>query len=429
MNPLAHYTRPGSLHLPALPPLALYIHLPWCIRKCPYCDFNSHALPDEPDHAAPRVAPELQQRYIAALCADLESVLPLVWGRQIHSIFLGGGTPSLFDPASIDSLLSKLRSLLPFAADLEITLEANPGTYEKSRFADFAAAGITRLSVGVQSLNDAKLAALGRVHSAAQSRAALEEVTCHFKHWNADLMYALPGQSQSEFETDLQGLLSYQPPHLSVYHLTIEENTAFAKQPPAGLPDEDSAYAMLDAVVAQTAQAGLTRYEVSAFARPGHTCWHNLNYWNFGDYIGIGAGAHSKISFAHRIIRQQRMRHPAQYMQQALQGQAASQSQEVQRRDLPFEFMLGALRLVEGFELQNYVERTGMPMSSIAQEIEQGIAKGLLEMSTTTAPTPGTGAQDDRASAGVAWPSRLRPTARGMDFLSDAQSLFLPRQP
>ncbi len=300
--------RPGALALAALPPLSLYVHLPWCLKKCPYCDFNSH-------ERAGGTVPE--RAYLDALVADLEAALPLVWGRRIHSIFIGGGTPSLFEPASIDRLLADIRARLPLEPGCEVTLEANPGTFERERFRAYRAAGVTRLSIGVQSFDDRLLAAVGRVHDAAQARAAVAEARAAFDTFNIDLMYALPGQSLEMLQADLDAALAYEPPHLSVYHLTLEPNTVFAARPPSGLPDDDLASDMLDAIVARTAGAGLARYEVSAFARPGHRCVHNLNYWQFGDYLGIGAGAHGKLSFAHRIVRQVRWRDPATYMAQA----------------------------------------------------------------------------------------------------------------
>jgi putative oxygen-independent coproporphyrinogen III oxidase len=394
-----HYMREGTLRLTSLPPLSLYIHLPWCLKKCPYCDFNSHELQGS---ATPGQAPE--QAYITALMSDLEMALPLIWGRSIHSIFIGGGTPSLFSPQAIDDLLSGVRARLRLEADCEITLEANPGTFEKDRFKAYRSAGVNRLSVGVQSFDDAQLKALGRVHSGAQARAALQEAAQCFDTFNLDLMYALPGQSMQALESDLQTALSFAPPHLSIYHLTIEPNTYFAKYTPQHLPDEDTAYAMLDRITEATAQHGLQRYEISAYAKPGHACAHNLNYWQYGDYLGIGAGAHSKLSFAHRIVRQVRKREPALYMQSALQGQAVAQEHEVARADLPFEFMMNALRLKSGFELARFQERTGLPITHIAKALEQAEQKGLLTRDFV----------------------RATPTERGFDFLSDLQALFLP---
>jgi len=347
---LARYTRPGTLALAALPPLSVYVHLPWCLRKCPYCDFNSHErTPDAAD----------ESRYLDALRADLEAALPFVWGRRVHSIFIGGGTPSLFAPESIDRLIADLRARLPLEPACEITLEANPGTFERERFRAYRAAGVTRLSIGVQSFDDAKLAALGRVHDGAQARAALDEARVTFDTWNLDLMYALPGQTLDDLERDLRTALDYAPPHLSIYHLTIEPNTVFAKHVPSGLPDDDLASDMLDLIAERTQASGLARYEVSAFARPGHRCVHNLNYWEFGDYLGIGAGAHGKLSFPHRVVRQQRWGDPASYVERALAGRAIAGDEEVKRSALPFEFMLNALRLRDGFEIARYLELTG----------------------------------------------------------------------
>jgi len=389
---LARYLRPGTLNLTALPPLSLYVHLPWCLRKCPYCDFNSHEQRGG--------IPEAQ--YVDALRADLEAALPFVWGRRITSVFLGGGTPSLFSPESIATLVADIRARLPLEPACEITLEANPGTFEKDRFRGYRQAGVTRLSVGVQSFDDTKLKALGRVHDGAQARAALEEAARAFETFNLDLMYALPGQTLDELEADLHQALSFAPPHLSIYHLTIEPNTFFAKHPPA-LPDDDTASEMLDRIVERTGAAGLARYEVSAFARPGHRCVHNLNYWQFGDYLGVGAGAHSKLSYPHRVVRQIRYRDPAKYMAQALAGAAVAQDEEVAREQLPFEFMLNALRLADGFELARFGERTGLPLTAIQQPLAEAERRGLIERDF----------------------HRVKPTARGFDFLSDLQALFL----
>ena len=391
---IAHLMRPGSLQLAALPPLSLYVHLPWCLKKCPYCDFNSHEM---------RSAEMPEARYLDALLADLESSLELVWGRTVHSIFIGGGTPSLFSPQAMDRLLGDIRARLKLAADCEVTLEANPGTFERDRFRAFRSAGVTRLSVGVQSFNDAHLAALGRVHDSAQAHAAVQEAALAFDTFNIDLMYALPGQTMDDLRQDITLALGHNSPHISIYHLTIEPNTLFAKFPPP-LPDQDTAYDMLDTITAMTQQAGLQRYEVSAYAKPGHQCWHNRNYWQFGDYLGIGAGAHGKLSFAHRIVRQVRHRDPRLYMDKALAGSAIASTTEVPRAELPFEYMLNALRLKEGFEIAQFVERTGLPVTAIEKALEQAIGKGLL--------------QRDLA--------RVWPTTLGFDFLNDLQSLFLP---
>jgi len=398
---IQHLMRPGTLSLSSLPPLSLYVHLPWCLKKCPYCDFNSH----EWQIGAGGELPE--QRYLDALCADLEHSLPLIWGRAVHSIFIGGGTPSLFSPEAINRLISDLRARLNLEADCEITLEANPGTFEKDRFKAFRAAGVTRLSIGVQSFNDAHLKALGRVHDREQAIAAVEEAASAFDTFNLDLMYALPGQTLAHLEEDLNTLLAFEPPHVSVYHLTIEPNTVFAKFPPQ-VPQDDDAYAMLDRITERTALAGMQRYEVSAYAKPNHRCWHNLNYWQFGDYLGIGAGAHSKLSFAHRLVRQVRHRDPRMYMDHALDtsrvDRAVSQSEEVARADLPFEFMLNALRLPDGFLLADFSERTGLPVTVLQSALARAEDKGLITRDL----------------------QRVVPTTRGFDFLSDLQALFLP---
>jgi putative oxygen-independent coproporphyrinogen III oxidase len=398
---IQHLMRPGTLSLTSLPPLSLYVHLPWCLKKCPYCDFNSHEWQSSANAELP------EQRYLYALCADLEHSLPLIWGRAVHSIFIGGGTPSLFSPAAIDRLISDLRARLNLEADCEITLEANPGTFEKDRFKAFRAAGVTRLSIGVQSFNDAHLQALGRVHNRAQALAAVEEAASTFETFNLDLMYALPGQTLANLEEDLSTLLAFEPPHVSVYHLTIEPNTVFAKFPPQ-VPLDDDAYAMLDRITERTALAGMHRYEVSAYAKPNQRCWHNLNYWQFGDYLGIGAGAHSKLSFAHRIVRQVRHRDPRSFMDHALDTsraeRAVSQSEEIARADLPFEFMLNALRLPDGFLLADFSERTGLPVTVLQSALSRAEEKGLISRDL----------------------QRVMPTARGFDFLSDLQALFLP---
>ena len=390
-----HAMRPGVLQFASLPPLSLYVHLPWCLKKCPYCDFNSHewrgGASEPPENA-----------YVDALLADLEASLPLVWGRPVHSIFFGGGTPSLFSPKAIDRLIGGIRARLRLEADCEITLEANPGTFEKNRFKAFRSAGVTRLSIGVQSFNDAHLKALGRVHDRAQAMAAVEEAAMAFETFNLDIMYALPGQNLQDLEKDVETALSFKPPHVSIYHLTIEPNTVFAKYPPA-LPEDDTAYAMMDRITEMTAANGLARYEVSAYAKRDHACWHNLNYWQFGDYLGIGAGAHSKLTFAHRVVRQVRFRDPQKYMAQALQGLPVTRSEDVSRLELPFEFMLNALRLKDGFNLSDYTERTGLAITSLQKGLALAEQKGLIGRDFT----------------------RVWPTVLGFDFLSDLQALFL----
>jgi oxygen-independent coproporphyrinogen-3 oxidase len=395
-NDVLHLMRPGPLQLSALPPLSLYVHLPWCLRKCPYCDFNSHEW-----RGGGKEVPE--QRYLDALVADLDAALPLIWGRTVHTIFIGGGTPSLFSPASIDRLVGDLRARLKLAPDCEITMEANPGTFERDRFRAYRGAGVTRLSVGVQSFNDDHLKALGRVHDRAQAIAAVEEAAHAFDTFNLDLMYALPGQSLEELDADLAQALALEPPHLSVYHLTIEPNTYFAKFPPT-VPEDDLAYEMLDRITERTGERGFERYEISAYARAGHRCAHNLNYWQFGDYLGIGAGAHSKLSFAHRVLRQVRFREPRLYMDNAIAGHGVAVSDEVAISALPFEFMLNALRLKDGFLLSQFGERTGLAMTAIQQGLEEAERKGLVGRDL----------------------ARAWPTTRGFDFLSDLQALFLP---
>jgi putative oxygen-independent coproporphyrinogen III oxidase len=379
-----------SASLSALPPLSLYIHLPWCIKKCPYCDFNSH------EHAEVRVP---EERYLEALQRDLEAALPLIWGRPIYSVFIGGGTPSLFSPEAIGALMASVRARTKLMPDAEITLEANPGTFEIGRFAGFRRAGINRLSIGVQSFDDDKLKALGRVHDGDQAHAAVTEAAQQFDTFNLDLMYALPEQSLAQCEADLEAALSYSPPHLSLYHLTLEPNTLFAKFPPK-VADEDSAAQMQDLLEARTRAAGYEHYEISAYAKPNHRAWHNFNYWSFGDYLGIGAGAHSKLSFHDKIIRQARFKHPERYMSSA---DPTEINDEVRTDALAFEFMLNALRLTEGFDATLFTERTSLPLTSIERELREAEAKGLLE----------------RAGG------KIKPTPRGLAFLSDLQELFL----
>jgi len=395
---VAQLLRPGTLRLAALPPLALYVHFPWCVRKCPYCDFNSH-------EAAGGAAAIPEQRYLDALCADLDAALPLIWGRRIVSIFFGGGTPSLISAAGLERLLSELRARLPLAADCEITLEANPGAFESARFSAFRLAGVNRLSIGVQSFSDRQLDRLGRVHDRAQALAAVAVAQREFDNFNLDLMYALPGQSVEALRADIELALQLAPPHLSLYQLTLEPNTVFAKYPPA-LPDEDTAAAMHEWIEQRMAAAGYEHYEVSAYSRPGRACRHNLNYWQFGDYLGIGAGAHSKLSFPGRILRQARLRQPAGYIEGALRGAPLAESAEVGRGELPFEFMLNALRLSGGVAAQLFGERTGLPMSAVEPALRRAEQRGLLAVDT----------------------GRIAPTELGRRFLSDLQQLFLPHR-
>ncbi|MGO4156702.1 radical SAM family heme chaperone HemW [Cupriavidus sp. YAF13] len=391
------WLQPGQLALPGSPPLSLYVHIPWCVRKCPYCDFNSHAVPGAADsHDIPEDA------YLDALRADLEQSLPLVWGRQVHTVFIGGGTPSLLSAAGMDRLLSDIRALLPLDADAEITMEANPGTFEAERFASYRASGINRLSIGIQSFNDRHLAALGRIHGGAEARAAIGIALDNFDNVNLDLMYALPGQTLAECAEDLETALSFNTTHLSLYHLTLEPNTLFAKFPPA-LPDDDSAYEMQDLIEARTAQAGYVHYETSAYARPHRQARHNLNYWRFGDYLGIGAGAHGKLSFPHRVLRQMRHKHPATYMAQAMAGNAVQEQHDVGAAELPFEFMLNALRLTDGVPASTFFDHTGLPLHTISRDLAAAEKKGLLEADLAT----------------------IKPTELGRRFLNDLQEMFL----
>jgi oxygen-independent coproporphyrinogen-3 oxidase len=391
---VVHAPAAGSrIRLAALPPLALYVHLPWCVRKCPYCDFNSHeARGDLPE-----------DDYVDALIADLESTLPIVWGRRVHSVFLGGGTPSLFSARAIDRLLAAVRARLQLVADAEITLEANPGTFETDKFRDFRAAGVNRLSIGIQSFDAKHLAALGRIHDERQARRAVEIAQATFANFNLDLMYALPEQTLAEAQRDIATALAASAPHLSFYHLTIEPNTVFFSHPPR-LPDEDVAAEIGELVEQRLVAAGYAHYETSAYARPGAECRHNLNYWRFGDYLGIGAGAHAKLSFADRIVRETRARTPAEYMRRVGEGRQVVERREVSPAELPFEFMLNVLRLTEGFEVTLFAERTGLPFEATAKALAVAETKGLVE-------------RDHLA---------VKPTALGQRFLNDLVGLFLP---
>ncbi len=383
---------PGRVRLAALPPLALYVHFPWCVRKCPYCDFNSHEARGE--------VPE--RAYLDALVRDLESALPLVWGRRVGTVFIGGGTPSLMSPEALAGLLSALRARLPLEQGAEVTLEANPGTFEAAKFREFRAAGVNRLSVGIQSFDPERLAALGRIHDGEQARRAVEIALANFDHVNLDLMYALPGQDLAGALADIEAAIGFGPQHLSAYHLTLEPNTAFHRAPPP-LPAEDESARMQEAIEERLAAAGYRHYETSAFARPGGECRHNLNYWLFGDYLGIGPGAHGKLSFRDRILRQARVRHPKEYLEKAAAGNAVQAEHEVSARDLPFEFMMNALRLTEGFETRLFQERTGLPVAVVAKELEEAERRGLI-------------VRDHQAIA---------PTALGRRFLNDLLQLFL----
>ena len=376
------------MRLAVLPPLALYVHIPWCVRKCPYCDFNSH----ERSGALP------EQAYVQKLTSDLEDLLPSVWGRRIVSVFIGGGTPSLFSPDSIDALLSAVRARIVLEPQAEVTLEANPGTVEAGRFHGFREAGVNRISVGVQSFDDAMLKRLGRIHSAAEARRAVDAALASFDNVNLDLMYGLPGQTPEMARADIAQGLACGAPHLSAYQLTIEPNTVFWRERPV-LPEHDVC-ADVQLMIEETLhQGGFEHYETSAFAKPGMRCKHNLNYWEFGDYLGIGAGAHGKVSFPDRVTRHERAKQPAEHMRNAPVKEAT-----VPVKELPFEFMLNALRLVEGFSPELFQQRTGLPITTIEASLHEAEGKNLIERD---------------------W-KRVRPTARGQRFLNELLELFLP---
>jgi oxygen-independent coproporphyrinogen-3 oxidase len=391
----AELALPTAPRFGALPPLALYVHVPWCLKKCPYCDFNSHERRGDASQLP-------ETRYVDALMADLEFALPSIWGRRVGSVFFGGGTPSLFSAKAIDRSLAGIRARVNVAPDAEITLEANPGTFEQEKFAGFREAGVNRLSVGVQSFDPRHLRALGRVHDEREAHAAAAAALAIFDNVNLDLMYALPGQTLEDARVDVRAALSYRPPHLSFYHLTIEPNTLFHRHPPP-LPDDDTAANIGDEIEAALADAGYAHYETSAFALPGRECRHNLNYWRFGDYLGIGAGAHSKLSFPDRVLRQVRVKQPDQYLDLVERGTPLLEEREVARDELGFEFMLNALRLTDGFAVPLFAERTGFPITLVRRELDEAERRGLLE-------------RDHQ---------RIRPTALGRRFLNDLQEIFL----
>jgi oxygen-independent coproporphyrinogen-3 oxidase len=384
---------PWAPKLTASPPLSLYVHYPWCVKKCPYCDFNSHAVRDE---GIPEAA------YIEALVADLESALPQIWGRRVHSIFIGGGTPSLMSPDGLDELLTAIRMRVQLDPQAEITLEANPGTVDSGRFRAFRQAGVNRLSVGIQSFNEAHLQALGRIHGRADAIAAAEAALTHFEAVNLDLMYALPGQSLAEADADLTTALALGPQHLSCYHLTLEPNTAFAANPPE-VPDPDASADMQDLVESRLGAAGYRHYETSAFAKPNRECRHNLNYWTFGDYLGIGAGAHGKLSSHEGILRETRPKHPAAYLAARQTGEFAQERRWIGAEELPFEFMMNALRLNKGFPRRLFAERTGLPFEAAEKQLVEAMQQGFIEVDGET----------------------LRPTVRGRHFLNELLMLFL----
>ena len=383
---------------PALipPPLSLYVHLPWCVRKCPYCDFNSHAAKGELPFEA----------YVDALVRDLEHDLPLAWGRTVHSVFFGGGTPSLFPPDAIDRFLQAASARLRFAPQAEITLEANPGTAEHGRFDGYRAAGVNRVSFGIQSFDDGCLQRLGRIHDSAEAEAAVKLAQdAGLDNLNLDLMYALPGQDLAMAERDLERAFALQPAHISHYQLTLEPNTAFFARPPQGIPDEDAAWDIQEHCQALLAAAGYAHYETSAYARPGRQCAHNLNYWRYGDYLGIGAGAHGKLTLGaeQAIVRRWKHKHPATWMAAAGSAAAIGGEERIEPQRRPFEYMLNALRLHEGFDLDDFQPRTGLPPEAVMPQLLQARQRQWLQL-------------QDR---------QVRPTALGRRFANDVIALFL----
>lgn len=378
------------------PPLSLYVHLPWCVRKCPYCDFNSH----EGRGALPFAA------YVDALLADLDHDLPLVWGRTVQTVFFGGGTPSLFPPEFIDRFLQGASSRLRFAPGCEITLETNPGTAEHGRFELYRQAGVSRLSFGIQSFDDGCLQRLGRIHDSREADAAVKLAQdAGFDNINLDLMYALPQQTLAMAERDLERAFALQPAHLSHYQLTLEPNTVFAARPPAGIPDDDSSWDMQEHCQALLAAHGYGQYEVSAYARPGRQCAHNLNYWRYGDYLGIGAGAHGKLTLGHdqSILRRWKVKHPAAYLAAAGRAEAIGGDDRIEPQRRPFEFMLNALRLVDGFDLPLFAARTGLAVDAIGPQLAHAVSNGWLAIEA----------------------GQVRPTEAGRRFNNDLVSLFL----
>ncbi len=392
----AHQDPLPMFNFSALPPLSLYLHIPWCARKCPYCDFNSH----EGKNGIP------EKQYVAALLSDLEQELPEIWGRQVHSIFIGGGTPSLFSAEALDELLCGVRARLNLPANAEITLEANPGAIETGKFHEFRALGINRLSIGVQSFNDHALQRIGRIHGRREAiRAAEQAHDAGFDNFNLDLMFGLPKQSLAEALEDIHTAIALEPTHLSHYQLTLEPNTAFHHNPPV-LPKDELLWAMQEQCHEKLAEAGYGNYEVSAFAKANRQCQHNLNYWQFGDYLGIGAGAHGKISNAQfqTITRRSKLRQPEAYLQQASSPERIKTEQKLTQKETGFEFMVNALRLTEGFAPHLFADHTGLPISTVEQALRQAEEKGLIN-----------------------WDVKLiRPTERGRNFLNDLLQLFLP---
>lgn len=410
---IVHSLQPAGLKaqtvsFQATPPLSLYIHIPWCVRKCPYCDFNSHEVKGTPSPSMGEggeeggISAALEKEYVAALIRDLELALPSIWGRKVYTVFFGGGTPSLLSGESIAEILRQVRMLLPLDLGAEITLEANPGTVEAERFAAYRSAGVNRLSLGIQSFNDAHLRALGRIHSADEARRAIAIAQRHFDNINLDLMYALPEQTLEQALQDVQTALAFAPQHLSCYHLTLEPNTLFYRNPPP-LPDDDASSEMQGRIEELLAVHGYEHYETSAFALPRKQSRHNLNYWQFGDYLGIGAGAHSKLSFHDRVIRQARHRQPQAYLDAVTQGAPVQSEHQVGCDELAFEFMMNALRLTEGFDATLFQERTSLPLLNIRRELDEAERRGLL-------------ARDHL---------RIAPTRLGQSFLNDLLEIFI----
>ena len=389
-------TASGTL-FKTLPPLSLYIHIPWCVKKCPYCDFNSHELKG----AHP------ERRYIDALISDLDHSLPKIWGRRVYSIFFGGGTPSLFSAEAIDEILAAVRARVTLDVEAEITLEANPGTFEAEKFRGYREAGVNRLSIGIQSFNDQHLTALGRIHNSREARRAIEIAQDNFDNINLDIMFALPGagsrQTLEECAQDIDTALSLGTNHLSVYHLTLEANTLFHRFPPK-LPDDETAADMQEMIQRKLLAAGYAHYETSAYAKPGRECRHNLNYWRFGDYLGIGAGAHGKISFADRVSREARYKQPNAFMENAVVGTAIQEEKTIARNELAFEFMLNALRLTDGFAISLFTERTGLPITAIVRQLDAAEERGLIKRDI----------------------KHIQPTEKGQLFLNDLLEMFLP---
>ena len=376
-------------------PLSLYVHIPWCVRKCPYCDFNSHAAPD--------LLPETA--FVDALLEDLTLALPSIWGRRVETVFFGGGTPSLLSPEAIDRLITGFRTLLPLSPEAEITLEANPGTVDAERFSGFRAAGVNRLSLGIQSFDDASLQTLGRIHNRAQAIAAIEAAARTFDSFNLDLMVGLPQQNVEAALADIEQALSFFPPHFSCYQLTLEPHTAFAANPPANLPDDDTCAEIQDRLEERLSIAGYEHYETSAFAKAGHQCRHNLNYWTFGDYLGIGPGAHGKLTSHEGVRRSMRHKLPKIYLGAAGTGSFTQTDEAIAGNALVGEFMMNALRLNAGFTTDIFERHTGLPWLIISREVESAIRDGVLEW--------------------VGPGKHLRPTLQGRRFLNVLLQRFL----